>query len=212
MSDASDRAQRLVGRFLQPSQRIGCNPAPALSFLSWPFFVWPGCKPANRVRTKVRTFRVAAIPHRPALTGISVRLPTPPGANRKPCKPCFLFGRWRNAALAPPVLECRKEGPLSPGAYVRPPTITIGDDHHHRHNHHGRWPAVTVVMVVTVAPYCLHRRKRRYALVIRPSHDVRLLHPRRDIPLSVQHAPDIDMVRTLDVEHQVRVARQRPCA
>lgn len=25
------------------------------------------------------------------------------GANRKPCKPCFPVGRWRNAALAPPV-------------------------------------------------------------------------------------------------------------
>ena len=38
------------------------------------------------------------------------------GANRKPCKPCFLVRRWRNAALAPPVLEYRQEGPLSPGA------------------------------------------------------------------------------------------------
>ena len=137
MSAASDGAQRLVGRFLQPSQRIGCKPAPALSFLSWPFFVWPGCKPANRVRTQVRTFRVAAIPHRPALTGLSARLPTLPGANRKPCKPCFLVGRWRNAALVPPVLEYPQEGPVLPGAYVRAPTTTIGGDHHHRHNHHG---------------------------------------------------------------------------
>ena len=164
VSDASDGAQRLVGRFLQPSQRIGCKLAPALSFLSWAFFVWPGCKPANRVRTRVRTFRVAAIPHRPALTGLSARLPTPPGANRKPCKPCFLVGRWRNAALAPPALDFRLEGPLLPGACMRSATITIGGDHHHRHNHHGRWLGVTVVMVVTVAAYCLHRRKHRYAL------------------------------------------------
>lgn len=164
VSDASEGAQRLVGRFLQPSQRIGCKPPPALSFLSWPFFVWPGCKPANRVRTKVRTFHVAAIPHRPALTGLSARLPTPPGANRKPCKPFFLFGRWRNAALAPPVLEYRQEGPLLPGACRRAPTITIGDDHHHRHNHHRYGPDVTVVMVVMVAAYCLHPRKHRYAL------------------------------------------------
>lgn len=114
VSDPSDGAQRLVGRFLQPSQRIGCKPAPALSFLSWPFFAWPGCKPANRVRTKVRTFRVAAIPHRPALTGLSARCPTPPSANRKPCKPCFLVGRWRNAALAPPVLVFGQEGPVLP--------------------------------------------------------------------------------------------------
>ena len=164
VSDASDGAQRLVGRFLQPSQRIGCKPAPALGFLSWPFFVWPGCKPANRVHTKVRTFHVAAIPHRPALTGLSARLPTPPGANRKPCKPCFLVGRWRNAALAPPVLEYRQEGPLSPGACMRARAITIGDDHHHRHNHHRHGPDVTVVMVVMVAAYCLHRREHRYAL------------------------------------------------
>ena len=162
--DASDRAQRLVGRFMQPSQRIGCKPSPALSFRPWPFFVWPGCKPANRVRTQVRTFRVAAIPHRPALTGLSARSPTQPGANRKPCKPCFLVGRWRTPALAPPVLEYRQEGPFLPGACRRAPTITICDDHHHRHNHHRHWPAVTVVMVVTVAAYCLHRRKHRYAL------------------------------------------------
>ena len=126
-----------MGRFLQSSQRIDCKPAPALSFLSWPFFVSPGCKPASRVRTKVRTFRVAAIPHRRALTGLSARLPTLPGANRKPCKPCFLARRWRDAALAPSVLEYRQEGPLLPGAYVRAPTITIGGDHHYRHNHHG---------------------------------------------------------------------------
>lgn len=62
VSDASAGAQRLVGRFLQPSQRIGCKPAPVLSFLSWPFFVWPGCKPANRVRTKVRTICVPRLP------------------------------------------------------------------------------------------------------------------------------------------------------
>ena len=78
-----------------------------------------------------------AFAHRPALTRYSARCPAPPSANRKPCKPCFLVGRWRNAALAPPVLEYCQEGPLSPGAYVRVPAITIGDDHHHRHNHHG---------------------------------------------------------------------------
>lgn len=96
-----------------------------------------GCKPANRVRTQVRTFHVAAIPHRPALTGLSARLPTLPDANRKPCKPCFLVGRWRNAALAPPVLEYRQEGPLLLGVWMCAPTSTIGSDHHHRHNHHG---------------------------------------------------------------------------
>ena len=126
-------------------------------------FCAPGCKPANRVRTQVRTFCVATIPHRPAMTGLSAHWPTHPGANRKPCKPHFLVGRWRNSALAPPVLEYRQEGPLLPRAYVRASTITIGSDHHHRHNHHGRWPGVTVVMVVTVATYCLHRRTRRYA-------------------------------------------------
>src|SRR5690606_27303865 len=117
-----------------------------------------GCKPANRVRTQVRTFRVTAIAQRPALTGLSARFPTPPGANRKPCKPCFLFGRWRKAALAPPVLEYRQEGPLLPGVCMRSSAITIGVDHHHRHHHHKDRPSVTVVMVVTVAPYRLHRR------------------------------------------------------
>ncbi len=78
-----------------------------------------------------------AFAHMPALTRHSARWPTSPGANRKPCKPCFLVGRWRNAALAPPVLEYRQEGPLLPGAYMRAPTTTIGGDRHHRHNHHG---------------------------------------------------------------------------
>ena len=34
---------------------------------------------------------------------------------------------------------------------------------------------------------------------------VGILHPDRDIALAVQHAPDIDMARALDVEHQMRV-------
>ena len=81
-----------------------------------------------------------AFAHRPALTRHSARWPTSPGANRKPCKPCFLVGRWRNAALAPPVLEYRPEGPLSPGVCMRAPTITIDADHHHRHHHHKLHP------------------------------------------------------------------------
>ena len=70
-----------------------------------------------------------AFAHRPALTGLSARLPTPPGANRKPCKPCFLVGRWRDAALAPPVLEYRQEGPLLP---VRVAASRYGQHQHSR--------------------------------------------------------------------------------
>lgn len=146
-----------------------CKPAPALSFLPQPFLC-SGCKPANPVLTEVRTFCAPTIPPTPALTRPSARLPTPPGANRKPCKPYFLIGRWRNAALSPPVLDFRQEGPLSPGAMgsrnVRAspfcPTTTTGGDHHYRHNHHGGVAAVTMVMVVMVGAYCLHRRARRY--------------------------------------------------
>lgn len=36
------------------------------------------------------------------------------------------------------------------------------------------------------------------------------LHPRRDVALAVEHAPDIDVVRALDVKHQMRVAGQWP--
>ena len=90
--------------------------------------------------------------------------------------------------------------------------ITIGGDHHHRHNHHRRPSDVTVVMVVMVAPYCLHRRKCRHAPAIRLSHAVGLLHPRRDIPLAMQHTPDIDVVWTLNIEDEVRIVRQRPGA
>ncbi len=84
-----------------------------------------------------------------------------PGPHRKPCKPCFLVGRWRTCALAPPVLEYRQEGSLLPGACVRARAITIGGNHHHRHHHHKDRPSVTVVMVVTVAAYCLHQRARK---------------------------------------------------
>ena len=55
-----------------------------------------------------------AFAHRPALTQHSARWPTSPGANRKPCKPCFLARRWRDAALSPPVLDFRQEGPVLP--------------------------------------------------------------------------------------------------
>jgi hypothetical protein len=37
----------------------------------------------------------------------------------------------------------------------------------------------------------------------------RVLHPRRDVALALQHAPDIDVVWALDVEDEVGVARQR---
>ena len=37
-----------------------------------------------------------------------------------------------------PVLEYCQEGPLLPGACMRARAITIGADHHHRHNPHGR--------------------------------------------------------------------------
>ena len=127
----------LVGRFLQSRQRISRKPAPALSFRPWPFSFGRGANLQTGYAPWFAPFPLLTIPHRPALAGLSARWPTPSGANRKPCKSCFLARRWRNAALAPPVLEYRQEGPLLPGAYVRAPTITIGGDHHYRHNHHG---------------------------------------------------------------------------
>jgi hypothetical protein len=36
-----------------------------------------------------------------------------------------------------------------------------------------------------------------------------LLHPRRDVALAVQHAPDLDVLRALDVEDKVGISRQR---
>jgi hypothetical protein len=99
-----------------------------------------------------------------------------------------------------------------PGACVRAPTITIG--------------GLTITIVTTITgggqrdsgDGCDGRAllftpaETQICPGDRPSHGVRLLHPRRDIPLAVKHTPDIDVVRALDVEHEVRVARQRPCA
>src|SRR5690606_25068674 len=42
------------------------------------------------------------------------------------------------------------------------------------------------------------------------SDDLGLQHPRRDIALAVQHPPDINVLRTLDVEHELRIAHKRP--
>ena len=44
----------------------------------------------------------------------------------------------------------------------------------------------------------------------RVSARVGLLHPRRDVALAMQHAPDVDAIGALDVEDQVWIARQRP--
>ncbi len=39
-----------------------------------------------------------------------------------------------------------------------------------------------------------------------------LLHPRGDVARAMQHAPNVDMVRGFDVEHDVRDAPDRPRA
>jgi Glutathione S-transferase, C-terminal domain len=44
----------------------------------------------------------------------------------------------------------------------------------------------------------------------RGSNLFRVLHPSRDVALALQHTPDIDMVRVLDVEDEIGIARQRP--
>lgn len=48
--------------------------------------------------------------------------------------------------------------------------------------------------------------------VISSGQGVRVLHPGGNVALAVQYAPDIDVVRALDVEHEVGVRRQRPGA
>jgi hypothetical protein len=96
----------------QPANRLQTRASIEFSILA--VFTRPGCKPANLQTGYAPGFAATlflSIPHTPALTGHSAYRSTPPGANRKPCKPCFLVGRWRNAALAPPVLEYRQEGP-----------------------------------------------------------------------------------------------------
>ena len=70
---------------------------------------------ANRVRAQVCTGAVASARVR-ALARVGARSGGEAGANRKPCKPCFLARRWRSAALAPPVLLEGEEGPVSPVA------------------------------------------------------------------------------------------------
>lgn len=106
-------------------------------FFSLAVFLRPGANLQTGYASGFPRSPFPDFPHTPAPTPNSAHWSLPPSANRKPCKPCFLVGRWRNAALVPPVLEYPQEGPVLPGAYVRAPTTTIGGDHHHRHNHHG---------------------------------------------------------------------------
>src|SRR5688572_13462366 len=40
----------------------------------------------------------------------------------------------------------------------------------------------------------------------------RLLHPRRDVAFAVKHAPNIDVVSALEIEHEIGIAAQRPKA
>ena len=42
--------------------------------------------------------------------------------------------------------------------------------------------------------------------------DIWILHPGGNVALAMQYAPDIDMVRSFDVEDEVRVGRQHPGA
>jgi hypothetical protein len=42
------------------------------------------------------------------------------------------------------------------------------------------------------------------------SRPFRFLHPRRDVPLPVQHTPDVDVIGMLDVEDEVGIPSQRP--
>ena len=105
---------------------------PALTLARQPFC--RRCEPAYPVRTR-SVHQIA----KNASTGAASRHPTGmPGANCKPCKPCFALRRWRNAALSPPALDFRQEGPLLPSAYLFPATTTIEGDRHHRHIHHRR--------------------------------------------------------------------------
>ena len=41
---------------------------------------------------------------------------------------------------------------------------------------------------------------------------IRFLHPRRDVTLAMQYSPDVNVIVSINVEHDVRVPRQRPRA
>ena len=126
----------LVGRFLQSRWQINRNPAPTLSFRPWPFFVQPGCKLANRVRTQVRTFCVATIPHKPAMSGLS---PAGPRRRVRTANPANLVFWSDGSAMLrsrPPYGTFGRKDPFCLGACVRALTTTMGNDHHHRHNQH----------------------------------------------------------------------------
>jgi hypothetical protein len=39
---------------------------------------------------------------------------------------------------------------------------------------------------------------------------VQFLHPSQDVPLAMQHTPDVDVIEMLDVEDEVGLPSQRP--
>ena len=164
MSDASDGVQNACEPISATQAENPPQTRTSIEFSSLAIFRAAGvqtCKPGTHPGSHLLRYRYPAQARADAEFNPSTR------AVR--CEPQTLQTLFSGQTVAQccacaPVLEYRWEGPLSPGTCMRAPTITIGGDHHHRHNHHRHWPGVTVVMVVTVAPYCLHRRKHRYAL------------------------------------------------
>lgn len=49
-------------------------------------------------------------------------------------------------------------------------------------------------------------------MAVHQSHSIRLLHPGRDVPLAMKHAPDVDVIRPFDIKHQIRIPGKRPGA
>ncbi len=105
----------LVGRFMQSRRQISRNPAPALSFRAWPFFVQPGCKLANRVRTQVHTFCVATIPHRPAMSGLSPASPRSGVRTANPANLIFCSDGGAMLRLRPPYWNIARKDPFCLG-------------------------------------------------------------------------------------------------
>ena len=63
---------------------------------------------------------------------------------------------------------------------------------------------------VLALPKAARTATRGLSVSQRESLNLRLVHPRRDVALFVQHAPDVDVLVALDVEDQVGVAPKWP--
>ena len=91
------------------------QPRASIEFPCLAVFARPGCKPANQVRTQVRTFRIPLHPALASADGAFGLLTRTAGCEPQTLRTLFSGQTVAQCCARAPVLECRQEGPVLPG-------------------------------------------------------------------------------------------------